>query len=153
MKASELMTPSPITCAPGTNLAEAAQMMLDADCGFLPVTDNGQLKGVVTDRDLFIALGTRNRLAADVTVGEVMQAPVFTCNPDDDADTVLALMKEHRIRRVPVAGFGHTVLGVVSLNDIVLAAGVKPEIHDAAIVDVLQRICAHHFPALHIAAA
>lgn len=153
MKVSDLMTPDPITCTPNTNAAEAARLMLDGDCGFLPVTDNGKITGVVTDRDLFIALATRNRLPSTLSVGEVMRAPVFTCSPDDDAGEVLAVMKKHEVRRVPVEGFGGAVLGVVSMNDLVLAAGLKPDVHGDAVVDALQAICAHHFPAPRIAAA
>jgi len=54
MKISNLMTPDPVTCAPTTNLAQAAALMLQGDCGILPVVDNGTLRGVVTDRDLFM---------------------------------------------------------------------------------------------------
>ena len=57
MKAKEIMTGAPLTCSPGTNLAAAAALMLDGDCGILPVVDHDKLVGVVTDRDLFIALG------------------------------------------------------------------------------------------------
>ncbi len=57
MKAKDIMTGAPLTCSPGTNLAAAAALMLDGDCGVLPVVDDGKLVGVVTDRDLFIALG------------------------------------------------------------------------------------------------
>jgi CBS domain-containing protein len=153
MNASELMTPNPVTCSSSTNLAQAARLMLDADCGILPVLVDGQLQGVVTDRDLFIALGTRDRRASSVTVGEVMQAPVFSCGPDDDVHAVLQLMKEHGVRRVPVEGFNKSLLGIVSMNDIVLAAGLKKGVRGGDVVDALQAICAHHFPAPRIEAA
>src|SRR5687767_14721832 len=55
VKIKDIMTAQPTTCAPDTNLATAAELMLDADCGILPVTENGKLIGVVTDRDMFIA--------------------------------------------------------------------------------------------------
>ena len=85
MKAKDLMTSAPLTCFPGTNLAAAAALMLDGDCGILPVIDDGKLVGVVTDRDLFIALATRNRRASDVTLsGRWSEAPVVqSCGPDD----------------------------------------------------------------------
>lgn len=153
MKISSLMTPHPVTCTAGTNLAEAAALMLQADCGILPVVENGKLRGVVTDRDLFIALGTRDLRPSGMTVGEVMHGAVFTCDPDDDVEAVLALMKEHSIRRVPVEGFGRTVIGIVSMNDLVLAAGAKKAVSGAAVVDTLQSICAHHHPAPHVEAA
>jgi CBS domain-containing protein len=89
-----------------TNLAEAAALMLDADCGILPVVnDDGRLVGVVTDRDMFIALATRNRLASQLTVGEVARTKVFTCGPEDDVQTALATMKQHHVRdsRLPAS--------------------------------------------------
>ena len=126
MKVENLMTPEPRTCTRATNLAEAAALMLDADCGILPVVDDqGKLVGVVTDRDMYIALATRNKLASQLTVGEVAPSQVFTCGPDDDVRTALATMRQHHVRRLPVEGFGGTVAGVVSMNDILLAAGKK----------------------------
>jgi len=111
------------------------------------------LVGVVTDRDLYIALATRNKLASELTVGEVVQAPVWSVAPDDDVHDALALMKEHHVRRLPVAGFGDTVLGVVSMNDILLAAGPKRPVKTAEVVDALQEICAHHHPVPHVSVA
>jgi CBS domain-containing protein len=153
MKAKDIMTGAPLTCSPGTNLAVAAELMLNGDCGILPVVDEGKLVGVVTDRDLFIALGTRDRRASDITVGDVVQAPAITCGPDEDALTILDTMRTHRVRRLPVEGFGATVLGIVSLNDVVRAPKAGKGLSDADIVEVLRALCAHHHPAPHVAAA
>lgn len=154
MKIKDLMTREPATCSPTTNLATAAKLMLDADCGILPVVDDeSKLVGVVTDRDMFIALATRDRLASQVTVGDVARTHVFTCEPDDDAETVLTTMRQHRVRRLPVEGFGGTVIGIVSMNDLVLAAGPRKPVRNEAVVETLQAICAHHLPVPHITAA
>ena len=153
MKAKELMTAEPKTCSPDTNLAAAAEIMLAGDCGLLPVLEEGKLVGVVTDRDLYIALATRNRAASDVRIGEVAQRPVYTCNPDDDLEAVLATMKQHRVRRVPVAGFAGTVLGVISLDDMALAAGSAHAIADSAVLETLQALRSHHHAAPQIAVA
>ena len=153
MKISQLMTPDPVTATPDLNLAAAAALMLSADCGILPVVKNGRLSGVVTDRDLFIALGTRDQKPSALAVGDVMSSALYTCSPEDDVDAVLELMREYSIRRVPVAGFGNTVLGIVSMNDIVLAVGDKKGVRGPAVVDTLRSICAHHHPAPRIAAA
>lgn len=147
MKAKDLMTWRPKTCSPGTNLAAAAEIMLAGDCGMLPVVEDGRLVGVVTDRDLYIALATRNRCAAEVTVGDVAQSPVYTCSPEDEASTVLATMRTHRVRRVPVEGFGGTVLGVISLDDVARAAGQESPLADRDVVGTLQAICGQHHPA------
>ena len=153
MKVKEVMSSEPCVCAPHTNLAEAAALMLKADCGILPIVTDGQLVGVVTDRDLYIALATRNRLASELTVGEVVQQPIYTCSPDDDVLAALETMREHRIRRLVVGGFGGTVIGVVSMNDIVLAAGAKKALNDTQVANALRAICAHHHPAHTIVAA
>jgi CBS domain-containing protein len=147
------MTAAPRTCSLATSLAAAAALMLDGDCGFLPVVDDGRLVGVVTDRDMCIALATRNARASEMTVGEVVQSPVHTCGPDDDVRTALATMKEHRVRRLPVEGFGGTVLGVISMNDLLLAAGARKAVRDADVADTLRAISAHQHPAPRIAAA
>jgi CBS domain-containing protein len=154
MTVKDIMTPKPVTCSPGTNLAAAAALMLDADCGILPVVDDqGKIVGVVTDRDMYIALATRNTLASQVTVGEVARKGVFTCGPDEDVHGALAKMKEHRVRRLPVEGFGGTVAGIVSMNDLLLAAGPRKAVRTDEVVDTFQAICAHHHPTPHVTAA
>jgi CBS domain-containing protein len=154
MKIKDVMTTDPRICSTDTNLASAAALMLDGDCGILPVVDNDEkLVGIVTDRDMFVALATRNRLASQLTVGEVARTEVFTCSPDDDVHAALAMMKQHRIRRLPVTGFGGTVAGIVSMNDIILAAGPRKPVRNDEIVDTFQAICSHHHPAPHITAA
>jgi CBS domain-containing protein len=153
MKVTDVMTDSPRVCALDTNLAATAELMLDGDCGFLPVVEEGKLVGVVTDRDLYIALATRNRRASEMTVREVVQTPVYTCRPDDDVRAALATMKQHQVRRLPVEGFGGTVVGIVSMNDLALAAGPRKSLRDADVVNVLQTICAHHEPVPHVAVA
>jgi CBS domain-containing protein len=152
MKITDIMTAHPVTCAPNTSLAAAAALMLDADCGILPVTEDGRLVGVVTDRDMYIALATRNRRASEITVGEVARRQVFACEPDDDLHAALATMKQHCIRRLPVEGFGRTVVGIVSMNDILLAAGPRHAVRNDEVVDTFQAICAHHHPMPHVTA-
>ena len=151
MKVKDIMTSEPRTCSLGTSLAAAAALMLDGDCGILPVVDDGKLVGVVTDRDLYIALATRNKRASEITVREVVQTPVYTCGPDDDVQAALEMMKQHCVRRLPVEGFGGTIMGIVSMNDLILASGPRKPVREVEVVSTLQAICAHHSP--HIVAA
>jgi CBS domain-containing protein len=154
MKVKEIMTREPKVASPETTLAAAGALMLDADCGILPVVDEaGKLVGVVTDRDMYIALATRDKRASEVTVGDVMQQPVWTCGPDDDVEAALAMMKPHRVRRLPVEGFGGSVLGVVSMNDIVLATGSSRPVRETEVVATLQAICSHHHATPHVVTA
>ena len=153
MKIRDVMTAEPRTCSPGTNLAAAAELMLEGDCGILPVMEGGKLVGVVTDRDMYIALATRNTRASQLTVGEVARKNVLTCGPEDDVHAALGTMKEHRVRRLPVEGFGGSVLGIVSMNDILLAAGPDQGVRSDKVLDTFQAICSHHHPVPHVTAA
>jgi CBS domain-containing protein len=153
MKVKELMTHEPRTCTPDATVAEAAHLMWEADCGILPVVDDGELVGVVTDRDMYIALATQNARAAELRVGAVATEKVVTCVPEDDIETALAAMRQARVRRLPVVGFGNTVVGVLSLNDILLVAGADKPIRADDVVETMQAICGHHHPDPHIVAA
>jgi len=153
MKIKDIMTGEPRTCSPGTNVAAAAELMLDGDCGILPVVEDGKLVGVVTDRDMYIALATRNARASDLTVREVVRTPVYTCGPDDDVRAALETMRQHCVRRLPVEGFGGTIMGIVAMNDIVLASGPRKPVRDVDVVSALQAICAHHHHSSNIVAA
>jgi CBS domain-containing protein len=153
MKVKEIMTKDASTCSPDMSVAEAAHLMWEADCGILPVVDDGELEGVVTDRDMFIALATRNALAGHLKVGAVATKTVVTCTPEDDIHLALDLMKQARVRRLPVVGFGNTLLGIVSMNDIALAAGPDKGVTSDDVLETLQALCAHHHPAPHVIAA
>ena len=153
MKVKELMTPAPRTCTSDTTLAAAAHLMWEGDCGILPVVDDGELVGVVTDRDMYIALATRNARAAEVRVGAVASRKIATCGLDDQIETALATMRRARVRRLPVVGADGSLLGMLSINDILLAAGANKPVRNEDVVNTLQAICGHPEPVRHGAAA
>jgi CBS domain-containing protein len=153
MKVKDLMTTDVTTCTPDTTVAEAAHLMWEGDCGILPVVDDGELVGVVTDRDMYIALAPLNARASRVRVGAVATKKVVTCAPEDDVQAALATMRHARVRRLPVVGFGGTLLGILSMNDILLAAGAGKGVASEDVVATLQAICAHHHPVPHVVAA
>lgn len=153
MKVKDVMTLEPISCGPDTTLAEAASLMWQRDCGVLPIVDDGELTGIITDRDMYIALATRNERAALVRVGAVTATVPITCGPDDDVHDALATMKRERVRRLPVIGLGRSLIGMLSMNDIVLAAGRKKPVTSDEVIDALQAICAHRPVEPHIVAA
>ncbi len=124
MKVQEIMTKDAKSCTLGTNLATAVELMWSADCGVLPVVEDGELVGIVTDRDICIALGTRNRLAKDINAGEVATRGVQTCAPHDDINTAMATMRRAKVRRLPVTENGR-LEGLLALNDIIEAVNGK----------------------------
>ena len=146
MKVLDVMTPGPLTCAPETTIAEAGHLMWEGDCGVLPIVRDGTVTGIVTDRDLFIALATRDVRASELTVGAVARAQPVTCVARDDVHQAMAAMKAHRVRRLPVLDDNGKVAGMVSMNDLLLAASPSTSITDDQIVATLQTISEHPLP-------
>jgi CBS-domain-containing membrane protein len=78
---------------------------------------------------------------------------IMTAHPVTCARQIPPSMQQHCIRRLPVEGFGRTVVGIVSMNDILLAAGPRHAVRNDEVVDTFQTICAHHHPTPHVTAA
>lgn len=147
MRVGDVMSRPVAFCHPQTNLAEAAAMMWDHNCGALPIVgDGGKLTGIVTDRDICIALGTRNQRASEVTVGDVSSSQARSCGLDDDIPAALRIMSEARVRRLPVVDSAGILQGILSLNDLVLWAqhldgANRPGVSYEDIVNTLVAIC------------
>ena len=121
MKVADIMAKPPAYCSPQTNLAAAVEILWRQNCGILPIVDcEEKVVGLVTDRDICVALGTRNRLPSDMTVGEVTSGKVIACRPDDDIRGALATMAEAKVRRLPVIDAEGKLQGVLSVDDVVL---------------------------------
>ena len=143
MKVREIMTGKPKCCGPDTNLAEAIELMWTNDCGALPVVEDGNLIGMVTDRDVSIAVGTRNCRPSDVKVKEVATRAIQTCAPDDDVDAAMATMRRAQVRRLPVMEDG-TLAGILTLNDVILAAAHKYAAVDAdGVMNTMRAVSEH----------
>lgn len=121
MKVANLMTKPPAYCNPQTNLAAAAEILWKHNCGILPIVDSKEkVVGLVTDRDMCVALGTQNRLPSEVTVSEVASGKVVACKPDDNLRGALATMAQARVRRLPVIDVAGKLQGILSMDDVVL---------------------------------
>jgi len=144
MNVQDAMTVAVHSCLPDANLAEVAQVMWESDCGIVPVVDSeNRVCGVLTDRDMCIALGTRNLPAAVVRASDVMSTDVLTAMIDADLVSALATMQTGRVRRVPVVDASGGLCGILSLDDVVLHVTEKPKdgkLRDA-MVGTLRAIC------------
>ena len=124
MTISSLMTHDPVCCAPNQSVREVAQMMMEHDCGEIPVvSDRGgrSLVGVVTDRDIVCRAVAAGMDVNSTPVSRVMSSPVITASPDMTLDDCLALMESHQIRRIPVVD-DRGVCGIVSQADVAVEA-------------------------------
>ena len=143
MKVQDIMVKDVKTCHPDTNLAEATQIMWANDVGCLPVI-NGQSEvvGMITDRDIAIALGTRNRAPSELTVFEVKPNPqeLYTCGAADDIRDALKTMRAQGVRRLPVVN-GGSLKGFLTLDDIALTAGKPSGVSAAEFADTFKAIC------------
>src|SRR6266487_975756 len=102
MKVEDFMVRDVKFCNPNNNLAEVVETMWNGGCGTLPVLNDGRLLSMITDRDICIALGTRNLRASEVHVSEVAAPRYFDCAADDDIYTALKTMAAQEVRRLPV---------------------------------------------------
>jgi CBS domain-containing protein len=99
---------------------EAIQLMADKRVGALPVTRNGELVGVVSERDYARKVILLGRSSAETPVWQIMSSPVVTVTPAEDARTCMQLMTDRRIRHLPVVDGGR-MIGVISIGDLVRA--------------------------------
>jgi CBS domain-containing protein len=123
MKVREIMTKEPASCASDISVAAAAEIMWKRNCGFLPITGaEKEVLGVVTDRDMYIAVATRNQSPGNVAVKAVSSGVTYSCRPNDDVYKALETMVEKRVRRLPVIDPSGKLVGILSTDDVVLHA-------------------------------
>ncbi|VWD15095.1 signal-transduction protein [Burkholderia lata] len=138
MNAAMLCTRDVATCSARTTVVEAAAMMRDAHAGDLVVVrerdGRSEPVGMLTDRDIVLAVVGPDAQAGSLFVGDVMSAPVAIANVDDDIWLVAKRMRQYGVRRLPVVGNDGELIGIVSLDDLLRAA--------AALLDELRLVAA-----------
>ena len=146
MEVREIMSRKPICCKATDHLADVAWKMYEGDCGVLPVLgEKGEVVGMITDRDVAIATMTRNKPPSEIFVAEVMSGNVHACGPGDKLESALETMAAERVRRLPVLDAERRVVGVLSMNDVILRLG-RATTHLALtrqVLTALHRICEH----------
>jgi CBS domain-containing protein len=151
MKVREIMTTDVKTCRPETNLAEAVKLMWERDCGALPVVkSDGKVSGMITDRDICVAIATRGQTAERIAVSDVTRGKACTCAPDDDAIVALQTMKSQRVRRLPVIDGQGRLKGILSLSDVVTHGSTTLS---TEIASTMASICEHRRPTARAGAA
>lgn len=131
MTASEMMTEDPITATPTTTLAQALDTLRELDARHLPVVEDDELIGMISDRDLRAAMiygfdPARDEDGAatvlDVTVSSIMSGDVLSVEEEASLDEVIDVMLEHKLGAVPVVRVGSmTLVGIISYLDVLRA--------------------------------
>jgi CBS domain-containing protein len=117
----DVMTPDPVCVDPHDTAADAARRMRDVDSGAILVTEEGHLRGLLTDRDIVVRAIADGRDPSQVEVQEICSADIESLRPDDDVDRAVQLMRDRHVRRIPVVDEGDHPVGIVSIGDLALA--------------------------------
>lgn len=135
MNVESMMTANPACCKPATPLSEVAKMMIDHDCGQIPVVDEGGCPvGVVTDRDIAIRVVADGRDSSQCCAKDAMSESVKTVRRDSPLKDAVCLMESAKVRRVPVVDAEGKLCGMFSLADLALAG------KDEATAEVVREV-------------
>ena len=118
MQLKEFVNSQVETVKPSDTLQCAAEKMGELDVGSLPVCDNGQLVGVITDRDITIRAVAKGSDPATMTVREIMTPEVLWCFEDDDVEEAARIMQENQVRRILVLNEANELVGITSLGEL-----------------------------------
>lgn len=128
-KVREIMTPSPVSLRSSEPLTEAARAMRDHGIGSILVVDDGELQGLVTDRDIVVRAVADEQDPASTPLSEVCSSDLIAVGPDDDADMAVIRMREKAVRRIPVMDDG-VPIGIVSIGDMAIQRDEKSALAD-----------------------
>jgi CBS domain-containing protein len=125
----EVMTENPSTVEASATVQDAAQLMDKEDIGNVLVVENGEVQGIVTDRDIVVRVIAKGN-GPDASVRQAATTDVQTLSPDDSIEDAIKQMEQGNVRRLPVVDDGKPV-GIVSLGDL-----AKAKDQDSALADI-----------------
>jgi CBS domain-containing protein len=145
LKVSEIMSRNVQRCTPTDSMYRAAQLMYERNCGCVAIVGrDGHIYGIVTDRDVCLAAYLRDEPLRHIKIQEEMSTNLRTCTPDTDVEEAERLMRTSKVRRLPVVDEHATLVGVVSLGDIALAALRSPDaISERSVFKTLAAVSMH----------
>jgi CBS domain-containing protein len=119
MQVREIMTSDAACCSPSAGLGEVARMMVEQDCGEIPVCDEkGKPVGVVTDRDIVCRIVAKDENPIALRAQDCMSSPVVTATPDMSVEDCARLMEQYQVRRLPVVAGDGTCCAMVAQADL-----------------------------------
>jgi CBS domain-containing protein len=121
VRASEIMTENPETVTPDASIADVARKMRDLDVGIIPVVEDQEsrrLRGVITDRDITVRAVAEGKDLKSLKVSDCMTPHVESCNKNDSLETVLEVMQQEQVRRVPITDREGRLVGIIAQADV-----------------------------------
>ena len=112
-------TSSLLTIDAGASVLEAARQMIEANVGSMLVTVEGEITGIITERDYLRRVVLEEKGGRETIVREIMTSPLIVVTPETSVEECMSIITERRIRHLPVADEGGEVVGLVSIGDVV----------------------------------
>lgn len=137
----DVMTKDVDYCTPLDNIYEVALKMKNLDCGAIPICENDQLLGMITDRDIVIR-GVAEKRPNSTQVTDIMSGNLVTADPGMSIDEAAKLMATHQIRRLPIVE-NNRLVGICALGDLAVHTGTDDEA-GYALSEISERPQAHH---------
>ena len=127
MNVGEVMTKDPACCSPETSLQDVARMMVDNDCGCIPVVNAGSNEpvGTITDRDIATRAVAEGKNPLDLKASDIMTSDVVSVKPDTSLEDCCKVMEDHQIRRVLVVDGEGCCCGIVAQADVAANASAR----------------------------
>jgi CBS domain-containing protein len=117
LTAADVMTANPRTCSAFSSVAEASLLFQDVNCGAVPVVDAGLPIGILTDRDVALAVANNPDLG-NRPVADFMSKEVFSVAPDASLEEVAAKFAEHAVHRLLVVDYNGQLKGILAWSDL-----------------------------------
>jgi CBS domain-containing protein len=132
----DIMTANPSTVKPQDDIRKAARLMVECDCGALPVVgDDNKITGMITDRDIVIRLVANGRNPMEAKVSDAMTSQTHTVRENDSIEKVFRTMRDEQVRRLPVVNDRNEIVGIVAQADLALETP-----SDAEVGETVERI-------------
>jgi len=151
MYVRDLMTREVTTCRSDTDAESAALLMWNSDCGAVPVVDEGGTAiGMITDRDICMAVALQHKTASEISVKDCMSGKLFCCEPEHDIRKAMKTMAKQKVKRLPITDATGHVQGILSIDDVIAGAergarGIStPELSFDDAMATLKAVCNHH---------
>ena len=138
----ELMTQNPTCCTPQDPVNQAARIMVEEDCGAVPVVeslDTRRLAGIVTDRDIACRVVAADLYPKTTQVRQAMSCDMITVRPDSTVDECVRLMAQEQVRRMPIVDAGGILVGIVAQADLARAADAHADMEED-LADVVEEV-------------
>lgn len=119
MKVRSVMSSDVSCCQRETSLQEVARLMIECDCGEIPVCDEDRrVVGVVTDRDIACRTVAKGRNPLELRAADCMTAPAIVVSQDASLEEACALLEDNQVRRLPVVDDAERCIGMITIADV-----------------------------------